>query len=163
MKSIKEIDIVASEPNFTIVLPTGCNANCSFCSWRTSNQDKQNFNTDKFLEGLTDTLEHLPSKCNQITISGGEPSTYKDLYKVMNIIAYHKRKNIKKVVFTTNGTNLLNLSNETWFTDVVDSVETIRRGRPEKKITRKTFELEPHHYGCVVMPLVDLVVDKGNI
>lgn len=126
MKSIKEIDIVSSEPNFTIVLPTGCNADCSFCSWRTSNQDKQNFNTDRFLEGLTDTLEHLPPQCNQITISGGEPSTYKYLSKVMNIIEYHKRKNIKKVVFTTNGTNLLNLSREDWFTDVVDFVNISR-------------------------------------
>ena len=126
MKSIKEIDIITTNPNFTIVLPIGCSADCSFCSWRTSNQDKQTYNDAKFIQSLVDTLENLPEECNQITISGGEPSAYKKLDEVMSVISYHKRKNIKKVVFTTNGQNLLELSNQKWFTSVVDYVNLSR-------------------------------------
>ena len=126
MKNIHEMNIIANDPNFTIVLPVGCNADCSFCSWRTSSQDKQEFNDEKFIYSLTHTLENLPYICTQITISGGEPSTYKGLQEVMSTIAYHKRKNIKKVVFTTNGQNILNLSKQTWFTNVVDFVNISR-------------------------------------
>ena len=126
MININRLNIIAKEPNFTIVLPVGCNADCSFCSWRTSNQDKQVFNDDKFITALTFALENLPSSVTQLTISGGEPSTYNELQEVMSVISYHKRKNIKKVVFTTNGQNILKLSTEKWFTSVVDFVNISR-------------------------------------
>jgi len=126
MKHINDLDIIAGEPNFTIVLPVDCSADCSFCSWRTSNQDKQTFNNKVFIDGLILALENLPERCTQITISGGEPSVYSELSTVMATIAYHKRKNIQKVVFTTNGQNILKLSNEKWFTDVVDYVNISR-------------------------------------
>jgi len=126
MKYIDDLDIIAGEPNFTIVLPVDCSADCSFCSWRTSNQDKQTFNNRAFIDGLILALENLPKRCTQITISGGEPSVYSELSTVMATIAYHKRKNIKKVVFTTNGQNILKLANEKWFTDVVDYVNISR-------------------------------------
>jgi len=126
MKNINQMNIVAQDPNFTIVLPVECNADCSFCSWRTSAQDKQDYNDDTFINALTHTLENLPSIVTQITISSGKPSTYKALHEVMSIISYHKRKNINKVVFTTNGQNLIKLSTKKWFTSVVDFVNISR-------------------------------------
>jgi|GEM_PF-5670213 len=125
MKYLNNLNIVTTNPNFTIVLPVGCGAKCSFCSWRNSEQDRQDFD-DTFVEKLPEILESLPSQCNQITISGGEPSKYKRLSEVMYILNYHKKKNIKKIVFTTNGKNLLNLVKESWFVDTVDYVNISR-------------------------------------
>ncbi len=159
IRSINEINIVSANPNFTIVLPSGCNANCSFCSWRTSKQDKQKFNTEKFLEELTITLENIPSICNQITISGGEPSTFKDLYKVMNILYNHKRKNIKKVVFTTNGTSLEKISKEDWFTNVVDFVN-ISRHHYDQEANDKIFEIKTIDWQTI-KKVSQILGDKG--
>ncbi len=125
-QSINNLNIIVDEPNFTIVLPTQCNMECSFCSWRTSDQDKQDVSSMQFLKKLRIILEELPERFSQITISGGEPSTYKELEQVMMMIGYHKFKNIKKVVFTTNGERLEELSSKSWFTSVVDYVNLSR-------------------------------------
>ncbi len=121
-QNINDLTIITDEPNFTIVLPVNCNMECSFCSWRTANQNIQDTNDSYFLKNLRIVLEELPEQFKQITISGGEPSLYTNLEQVMMFIGYHKFKNIKKVVFTTNGTNLKELSKNSWFTSVVDYV-----------------------------------------
>lgn len=149
--------VVTTNPNLTIVLPTNCTADCSFCSWRTSNQHKQHFDTEKFLKSLVHTLEHLPESCTQITISGGEPSEYKDLYRVMGIIAYHKLKNIQKVVFTTNGQNLERLSNAKWFTDVVDFVN-LSRHHYVQDTSDKIFKL-----ATINWPMIKHISDNLSI
>lgn len=66
---------------------------------------------------------------------------YKGLSKVMAIITYHKRKNIKKVVFTTNGQRLLKLAKEDWFTDVVDFVN-LSRHSTSQEINNSIFKIK---------------------
>lgn len=139
MKNIKNMDIVSQNPNLTIVLPTQCKADCSFCSWRTSKQDKQTFDDKLFLESLKDTLTLLPPGFTQITISGGEPSTYSELESVMTLI--NQAKNIEKVVFTTNGENLLYLSKQKWFTNVVNYVN-ISRHHWDSGYNQSIFKLD---------------------
>jgi MoaA/NifB/PqqE/SkfB family radical SAM enzyme len=113
-------------PNFTIVLPVDCQADCVFCSWRTSNQDKQKMDDDKFFKAIIHTLNNLPSNCTELTISGGEPTTYPYLEQVLKLIQLHKKENIKKVVFTTNGQNLYSWAKDSLFLDVVDYVNISR-------------------------------------
>ena len=123
--NIKTMNVVNTNPNFTIVLPVNCNAKCDFCSWKTSNQDEKVGSDERFLENLKKTLELLPSEFTQITISGGEPTLYKNLTKVLMLIGYHKDK-FKKVVFTTNGIKLKECAKNPIFTEVVDFVNISR-------------------------------------
>jgi len=122
---IKDMNVVNTNPNFTIVLPVFCNAGCNFCSWKESKQDQKIGDEKIFLQNLKKTLEELPEEFTQITISGGEPTLYKDLNKVLMMIAYHKDK-FKKVVFTTNGVRLKEYSTNPIFTEVVDFVNISR-------------------------------------
>lgn len=116
-------------PNLTIVLPVNCNAECSFCSWRGSKQDTKT--SPNFLVKLSDTISFLPSQFKQVTISGGEPSLYERLEEVFQIL--NDKKSITKVVFTTNGTNLVSLIHKRWFVDTVDFINISRHHHEEKK------------------------------
>lgn len=57
-----------NEPNLTIVLPVGCNANCDFCFWHNRKMGKAYMNT------LFLNINKLPQNFKQVTISGGEPT-----------------------------------------------------------------------------------------
>ncbi len=86
-------------PNFTIILPGPCNADCSFCTW------KENPEASGFLTGLEYALKNLPIMFQQISISGGEPTISPYLRETLAIIRKYRNK-FKKVVLTTNGTRL---------------------------------------------------------
>lgn len=86
-------------PNFTIVMPGGCNAKCDFCFW------KQEKTCDNYLEKLQDTMDGLPSQFYQLSISGGEPTLspyFKDVLDLIDIEQFTHR------ILTTNGIALLN-------------------------------------------------------
>lgn len=84
-------------PNFSIILPGPCNANCSFCFWR---KDHQQGVVDNYIEVLRNVLIKLPDDFWQISLTGGEPTISPWLDKVLAII---DKKRFQKVVFTTNG------------------------------------------------------------
>lgn len=118
---------VVQNPNFTIVLPTTCDAECPFCSWNSSNQNlvtrEEHF---KYVRLLDIILMKLPKRITSITISGGEPGLFKALPELMEVLSKHKTINIKKIVYTTNGKNLGYLSSKNWFTDVIDFINLSR-------------------------------------
>lgn len=88
-------------PNFTIVLPGPCQANCDFCFWKRESEE------DSFIPSLKRVLKKLPDNFTQISISGGEPTLSPVFDKALKIINKYKKKGkIKKVVLTTNGINL---------------------------------------------------------
>lgn len=98
-----------SNPNFSIILPGGCNCNCDFCFWR---KDKhQATNNDVFFNALANALDYLPEQFNQLSITGGEPTISPVFHKVLELIADKKTlftgaHKWTKVVLTTNGSNL---------------------------------------------------------
>jgi len=85
-----------TEPNFSIVLPGGCNAHCSFCFW------KEEKASEDYLEKLKSTLLSIPSHFKQCSLTGGEPTLSVHFIDVLKI-AFAK---FSKVVLTTNGCNL---------------------------------------------------------
>lgn len=90
--------------NFTVITSGGCNAKCGFCT------DPMNYNpSPDYISNFVNLFlnNSLPPIFDQISISGGEPTISPDLGTLLNIITVTKR--FKKVVLTTNGTNLLNL------------------------------------------------------
>ena len=85
-------------PNLSIVVPGGCNANCQFCFW------KKNKTCNNYLEKMKVTLSNLPSQFYQLSLTGGEPTLSPYLEDIVNSI---DRKKFKHTVLTTNGANLL--------------------------------------------------------
>lgn len=85
-------------PNFTIVMPGGCNAKCEFCFW------KQEKTTKNYLSKLQDTMDGLPSQFYMLSISGGEPTISPYFTKVLNMIDTDQ---FTHRILTTNGTHLM--------------------------------------------------------
>lgn len=98
------MNLVVNNPNFSIVMPDGCNAKCSFCFW------KKKCKADNFYTKLEQTLIDLPDVFQQISITGGEPTVnISSLVKVLEIIQRVKKQRPFKVVLTSNGHKLYNL------------------------------------------------------
>lgn len=111
-------------PNFTIILPGPCNANCSFCTWKEDNDSVG------FLTGLKYALENLPIMFRQITISGGEPTLSPYIKEVLIMIEQYRSK-FNKVVLNTNATKLFtdSLQNGLQITSLLDVVDSINISR----------------------------------
>jgi len=100
MKTL-EIYTNNTNPNFTIVLPGPCQANCDFCFWKREDSE------GAFLKSLKRVLKRLPSNFTQISISGGEPTLSPVFEQTMELINKYKAKGkFHKVVLTTNGVKL---------------------------------------------------------
>lgn len=86
-----------SNPNFSIVVPGGCNGNCEFCFWK---NDKACGN---YTQQLRETLDSMPSQFYQLSLTGGEPTLspyFEDILENINTDKW------THTVLTTNGTNL---------------------------------------------------------
>lgn len=92
--------LTRKDPNFSLVTPGPCNAKCGFCFW------KETPITDDYFRKLDNVMSGnvLPVECNQISITGGEPTASKYLPKILNRI---NKEIFKKVVLTSNGFRLL--------------------------------------------------------
>lgn len=93
---LKENTII--NPNLSIVVPGGCNANCQFCFW------KKTKTCNNYLEKMKVTLSNLPSQFYQLSLTGGEPTLSPYLEDIVNSI---DREKFRHTVLTTNGANLL--------------------------------------------------------
>lgn len=93
------------DPNFSIVMPGGCNAECAFCF----NRDKRGKKADdptEWLLGLYKTLESMPKQFYQIAITGNEPMLSPLIDGVLTVCR-KARGRYTNILLTTNGTNLL--------------------------------------------------------
>lgn len=100
-------------PNFTIILPGSCQANCSFCYWKEEKASKN------YLSQLSKALKKLPSEYTRCTISGGEPTISPHLQDVVALL--RKSRQWEAIVLATNGCKLAD------FTDLdVDHVNISR-------------------------------------
>jgi len=91
-----------ANPNFTLVLPGPCQAACEFCFWKREKEE------GAFIKSLKRVLIKLPPIVSQISISGGEPTLSPVFEDTMKLIRKAKKRGqIRKVVLTTNGINLM--------------------------------------------------------
>lgn len=94
-----------ADPNFTILVPWGCNANCDFC-FGMNQSSKIDF--DQWLKKLENTLATLPSQFDAVSISGGEPTMRPNL--LLEIAKMIERvqsvRHFNRIVITTNGYTL---------------------------------------------------------
>jgi MoaA/NifB/PqqE/SkfB family radical SAM enzyme len=97
------INKIVPVPNFSIILPGGCNAKCDFCFWQ---QEKA---TKNYVAKLSKTLSALPEYFRSISLTGGEPTLSKHLEPVLHSIDNDRWD---RIVLTTNGTNLLSIDRE---------------------------------------------------
>ena len=120
-----------TNPNFTIVLPGPCQANCEFCFWNREDDE------GSFLKSLKRVLKKLPSNFTQISISGGEPTLSPVFDETMKLINKYKKKGkFNKVVLTTNGINLIEKD-----LDGIDHIN-ISRHHVYDKVNRKIFKTD---------------------
>lgn len=96
--NLSESNITVNNPNFSIVVPGGCNGKCNFCFWQKTKP------CGNYINILSETLSNLPSQFYQISLTGGEPTISPYLKSILETI---NKKKFTKVVLTTNGSNLL--------------------------------------------------------
>ena len=63
------MNLAVYNPNFSIVVPSGCNAACKFCFWEQS----RSLSKEEFLQRLEEVLLELPEDFEQCSITGGVP------------------------------------------------------------------------------------------
>jgi uncharacterized Fe-S cluster-containing radical SAM superfamily protein len=108
MKQEAPLKYSVGEPNFSILLPGGCNAKCSFCF---AGECKKPLPVPAYVKRLHETLTELPDEFTSVSLTGGEPTISKYLKPTLMVLALHKKR-IKKVVMTTNGTRLMSCLDE---------------------------------------------------
>lgn len=95
---LSESNTTVNNPNFSIVVPGGCNGRCDFCFWQKTKP------CGNYINKLTETLNNLPSQFYQISLTGGEPTISPYLKPILESI---NKRDFTKVVLTTNGSKLL--------------------------------------------------------
>jgi MoaA/NifB/PqqE/SkfB family radical SAM enzyme len=96
MKNLERY-LVTPNPNLSIILPGGCNANCQFCFWKESSKTCQDYPAR-----LAEVLDSLPSEFQQISITGGEPTISPAWSGVIKVLGERLARWPKKVL-NTNG------------------------------------------------------------
>ena len=86
--------------NFTILIPGGCNAKCSFCPDSMEGKPP----TDWLLK-LADAMSVIPKHWDQVSFSGGEPTISPYLKQSLQLV----RPFFSKTVLTTSGIKLLDV------------------------------------------------------
>lgn len=128
------------DPNFSIVMPGGCNAECPFC-FNNNKTKPKSCSEIKFIIGLWERLRLLPKQFYQISITGNEPMLSPYINGVMEVCKEAKNE-YTNILLTTNGTNLL--KNPQRIIDGVHHINISRHHYDEKKnkdIFRGTYNI----------------------
>ena len=125
--------LLPTKLNLSVVLPGGCNCNCSFCFWKRDGDIvvKSNDFSRKFIE----CLDNLPSNVDTISITGGEPTLSSHFSGVIAEIS-KRRNRWKKVVLTTNGSNIMPHTNSKTFANAIDFINISRHSVSEENNMR---------------------------
>lgn len=109
-----------NEPNFTVVLPVGCNASCDFCFWH-----KRNPGFDYF-GNLQSQINKLPKEFKQVSISGGEPTMLgiESFRYLLGILS----ERFDKIVLNTNGYKLLEFLSDNYIRETINYINLSRHG-----------------------------------
>lgn len=141
------MNLLNNDPNFSIVLPGGCNANCDFCF---AGSRPNRISLAKYLTNLEKILNTLPKEFYQISITGGEPGISPYLEHVLELISEHREK-YTNILLTTNGTNLL--KHKDIISKAVDHINISRHhydSVSNKKIFKGSYDItEPYLEQCI--------------
>lgn len=114
------MNLVSKNPNFSVIVPCGCQASCKFCFWKNSKSLKES----EYIKLLHTIIYKLPSDFSQCSITGAEPTLMKNL----NILTKVLKSRFDKIVLSTNGYDLLTI--------------------PLKLINH--INISRHHYDCEI-------------
>lgn len=123
------IETFNQDPNFSIVMPGGCNADCAFCF----NKDKRTAKMGDrmtWLLNLYKTLVVLPEQFYQISITGNEPLLSPIIDDVMSVCREVRYK-YTNILLTTNGTGLIDKCD--CISNSVDHINISRHHYDEKE------------------------------
>lgn len=95
---------VNPNPNFSIVLPGGCNASCRFCFWESSAAD---WAPSIYRHRLREVFKTLPRSFSSCSITGGEPTISPMFHDLCTELRDSGR--FGKVVLTTNGSAVMSV------------------------------------------------------
>lgn len=118
-----------NDPNFSIVMPGGCNAKCDFC-FNNEQEKLEVLEINQYMSNLNRTLAVLDDRFYQISITGGEPLLSPYFEQVLSLIPYHRTK-YTNVLLTTNGTGLLEKIDK--ISNAVDHINISRHHYDETK------------------------------
>lgn len=170
---------VVDDPNFSIIMPGGCNAACKFCFYKY--KSNKELNKVIWLKELEKVINKLPNKFHQVSITGGEPTLdIENLNKTATLL----RKHFNKVVLTTNGFGLSNLDTilknrlvdciniSRHMPNMFDNIKVFKSTLNSKStVAMKAFIEKSHMYGipvtinCVVTPELNIneMIDWCNL
>lgn len=132
-------------PNFTIIMPVGCQAKCGFCFWN----QKQLADQEAWLNKLKRKLSNptLRNLITTISISGGEPTLNPELLiKVLEVIESTVGR--VKVVLNTNGYQLKQVASHDKFLQMVCHIN----------LSRHTYN---HHANTRIFGTDEIITDDG--
>jgi len=120
------------DPNFSVVLPGGCNGKCKFCFW-----DRTPGSYTDFTATLRDFVKRRPAKYDKISITGGEPTLSSAFGITLDLI----KGRFSKVVMTTNGGDSLD-----WIPKIAGVVQHVNLSRHHNDggINNSIFGREVH-------------------
>lgn len=97
---------IVDDPNFSIIMPGGCNAHCDFCFYK--HNPKEEMHHDEWTAKLHTVISFLPKKFKQVSVTGGEPTLNPEfLFSTIGML----KNRFDKVVLTTNGFDMDSIIN----------------------------------------------------
>lgn len=121
-------------PNFSIVVPGPCNANCAFCFWDKSNNQNV-INPADYIPKLFSALAGLPAEFRTVSITGGEPTMSPVFSAIIDALRLN-RERFDRIVLTTNGFRALEVAPS--LEGVVDFVN-VSRHRVDDEANARVF------------------------
>ena len=149
------MDTFNNDPNFSIILPGGCNAKCKFC-FNKELPTIQPTNIKDYLSNLKNWLQMLDKQFYQISLTGGEPMISPYLEPLLGMLSGY-RDRFTNILLTTNGTNLLNKIDI--LSASIDHINISRHHYDEKK----NNEIFGNDYSLNDIVLEDIIDKFGEV
>lgn len=142
------MNLAVNNPNFSIIVPSGCNAQCDFCFWK---EDLGSVHGLEYLRKLNETLQALPAEFNQCSITGGEPTMSNMLREILMLV----RLRFDKVVLTSNAYQL-----DPWMFQYIDHLN-ISRHHFEDGENEEIFRTNTVPPSDVILSICDSANEMG--
>lgn len=108
---MEKLKTYSDAPNFSIIMPGGCNAKCKFCFNYNKRTEICKKSSHLYIANLKSILEELPQQFFQIAITGNEPLLSSYIEPTIDLLIQLKNRKYTSILLTTNGTNLLKYKN----------------------------------------------------
>jgi MoaA/NifB/PqqE/SkfB family radical SAM enzyme len=141
--------------HYILKLNNRCNMNCIFCADPSNVRRLPDPDLSEIFRGIKENREIFDS----LIITGGEPTIYEDIIKVLKYSKKYCR--YSKICIVTNGTVLSNKSNLRKINEFVDSYQISYFASDEK--THLALSRTPDSYKMVVLGIKNAVETKKEV